>query len=144
MKNLYKIVNGKVYVDEDTILCTVAPFSSSTFEEIYLKKDHVSVSIAFDSSIYLHNLDNEDRNKIEAAETYDKENSKNNNLALLSMSLVFTVVVISFLIAIGFLIFKMKRGDKVSKENLAMNEKGVPTMCVLDNNEEDFFVEYKA
>ena len=129
-------------MDEDAILCTVAPFSSSTFEEIYLKKDHDSVSIVF----YRHKLDNEEGDIFDAAETetYDNKNSKNNNLALLSMSLVFTVVVISFLIAIGFLIFKMKRGDKVSKENLAMNEKGVPTMCVLDNNEEDFFVEYKA
>ena len=136
VKNLYKIVNGKLFVDEDAILCTTAPFFSSAFEEIYLKNDHASVSIAFN----LHKLDNEERNIIDAAETYDNEN----NLALLTMSLMFTVVLIGLLVVIGFLIFKLKRGNKVSIEKIGMNEKAAPTMRVLDNNGEDFFVEYKA
>lgn len=140
VKNLYKIVDGKLFEDEDAILCTTAPFFSSTFEEIYLKKHHDSVSIVF----YRHKLDNEEGNIVDAAKTYDNEKSKNNKLALLTMSLVFAVVLIGLFVLIGFLIFKLKRGNNVYIENHGMNEKTAPTMCVLDNNEEDFFVEYKA
>ena len=131
VKNLYTILDGKIVVDG--MLCTVVPFSFSSFDEVSLREDYNSVTFLFDVAFV---------KTFEEHETAEKSVEKISSL--LTLSLIFTLVVIGLLLVIGFLIYRMYQGKRLSVENLRMNQKSAPTIRVLHNNEEDIFVEYKA
>ena len=131
VKNLYTILDEKIVVDG--MLCTVLPFSFSSFDEISLRKSSQSVTFIQQSG-FIQTIEEHEiiRNK-------DKEMS-----SLTMMSLIFTMILIFLLYVIGFLIYRMYKGKRLSVENLRMNQTTAPTIRVIDNNEEDFFVQYKA
>ena len=128
VKNLYTILDGKIVVDG--MLCTVLPFSFSSFDEISLKKDSDSVAFIFNTAF---------------TKTFEEHENvrKSDEDFWFTISIFTVVVIIGLLVIIGFL---MCKGKRLSVENLRMNQKAAPTttICALDNTEEDIFVEYKA